>query len=341
MSYFDFFSNIMYKFPNGVTYNVKNIFTRPIIESTLQNTIDISDNQSPDQLSALLYEDPSLYYINLLNNDIVSDNYWPVTGAEYAENFSSKFAGYAFHMLENPELKPARGDVVVLKSDFIGFTPNNDDLEEITLSYGIIEKWDPTYRKLWIKNYSFGNTGSQTTSDFFKEDNRFYIFKRNQDGTYANDGSQVKASNVSGDSNAFVSDPNYPGNSGDEFTMKRVNLYTNSVHHFSIGDNDVELNPYTKNLVVSGSNISFDFTDFAGTTYNSGNTNGTCSFLDGYILSANGQTGPDNYPYTTSQKVISVEDMFRSQNDERRNIQVIPESVVGDIVESIEREFNG
>jgi hypothetical protein len=123
--------------------------------------------------------------------------------------------------------------------------------------------------------------------------------------------------------------------------MKRVNLYTNSVHHFSIGDNDVELNPYTKNLVVSGSNISFDFTDFAGTTYNSGNTNGTCSFLDGYILSANGQTGPDNYPYTTSQKVISVEDMFRSQNDERRNIQVIPESVVGDIVESIEREFNG
>jgi len=341
MSYFDFFSNTVYKFPNGVTYNVKNIFTRPVITSTQENTINISDNQSPDQLSALLYEDPSLYYINLLNNNIVSDNYWPVTGSEYTENFSSKFAGYAFHMLETPELKPARGDIIVLKSDFIGFTPNNDDLEDITLSYGIIEKWDPIYKKLWIKNYSFGNTGSQKENEFFKENNRFYIFKRNQDGSYSNDGSQVKASNVSGDNNAFSLDPNYPGNSGDEFTMKRVNLYSNSVHNFVVGDGDIQLNPYTKNIVVVGSNISYSFTDFAGTTYNSGNTNGTCSFLDGYILSANGQTGTDNYSYTTSQTVLTIEDAFKFQNEEQRSIQVIPESVVGQIVESIEREFNG
>ena len=340
MTYFDFFSNIEYKFPNGITENVKNIFRRPVINTTQENTIELSDNQSPDQLSILLYEDPSFFYINLLNNDVVSDNYWPVSGEEYTELLESEYAGYAFHILEEPELKPTRGDIFVLKSDFDGYTPDNSDLEDITLTYGIVENWDPNYRKMWIKNYSIGNTGSQTEDELFKEDNRFYLFKRNVDGSYGNDGSKINASNISGDNNAFALDPNYPGNSGDEFTMKRINLYSDSVNHFTLSS-DIQINPYTKNIFDSGLAPSYTITDFAGTTYNSGNTNGVCSVLEGYILSANGQTGTDNMPYNTSASVSTIEEIYQNQNDVKRKVRVLPQTIIGNIVENIKREFDG
>ena len=339
MTYFDFFNNIEYKFPNGVTENVKNIFRRPVINTTQEDTINLSDNQSPDQLSIMLYQDPSFFYINLLNNNIVSDNYWPVTGEEYTELLESEYAGYAFHMLEQPELRPNRGDIFVLKSDFDGYTPDNSDLEDITLTYGVVENWDPHYRKMWIKNYSMGNTGSQTEDELFKEDNRFYLFKRNRDGSYGNNGSKINVSNVSGDNNAFALDPNYPGNSGDEFTMKRVSLYLDSVHKFE-SSSGVQVSPYTKNIFIDGLAPSTSITEFAGTTYNSGNTNGPCSVLEGYILSANGQTGTDNMAYTTSINTSTIESVFQNQNEEKRNVRVLPETIIGNVVENIKRDFN-
>jgi len=340
MTYFDFFNNIEYKFPNGVTENVKNIFRRPVINTTQEDTIELSNNQSPDQLSILLYEDPSFFYINLLNNDIISDNYWPITGEEYTELLESEYAGYAFHMLEQPELLPERGDIFVLKSDFDGYTPNNSDLEDIILTYGVVENWDPDYRKMWIKNYSMGNTGSQTEDELFKEDNRFYLFKRNRDGSYGNNGSKIKVSNVSGDNNAFALDPNYPGNSGDEFTMKRVNLYSDSVYNFKL-TSDIQANPFSKNIFIEGVAPSTSITDFAGTTYNSGNTNGMCSILEAYILSANGQTGTDNMTYSSSAIVSSIQSIFQNQNELKRIVKVLPETTIGNIVENIKREFDG
>ena len=64
MAYFDFLSNIEYKFTDGLTKNVKSLFSRPILDTAEVNKIEISENQSPDQLSISLYGDPSLYYIN-------------------------------------------------------------------------------------------------------------------------------------------------------------------------------------------------------------------------------------------------------------------------------------
>ena len=349
MAYFDFLSNIEYRFPNGATHEVKNMFTRPVFSSNVDEDIVLSSNESPDNLATSLYENPSLYYLNLLYNNIVSNDYWPISGEEYNSEIQSKYAGYSFHMLETPGNTPETGDVVILKSDFDSFVPDEDDLSAQTLSYGIVETWNPTYRKMWIKNYQFGSTGAQSENDLFKEDNRFYIFKRNSDGEYP-DNSQILASNVSGDNNAFGSDPNYPGNSGDEFTMKRVTKYLNSIDMFENPADNIKINPFTKNIVFSGSfYAAISQTDFAGLTYNSGNTNGTCSLLEGFILSANGQTGPDNGPYTTPTSsnvnsgfyVKTIQDTILNKNEDQRNISIIPQSAVGDVIDAIESNFNG
>ena len=347
MAYFDFLSNIEYKFPNGVTHEVKNIFTRPVFSSNVDEDIIVNSNESPDKLSNSLYGDPSLYYMNLLYNNIISNNYWPISGEEYTSEIESKYAGYSFHMLETPETIPSTGDVIILKTDFDNFVPDEDDLSAETLSYGIVESWNPSYRKLWIKNYQFGTTGAQNETDLFKENNRFYIFKRNSDGQYPDD-SQIPASNVSGTNNAFSLDPNYPGNSGDEFTMKRVSKYLNSVDIFENPVSGVKINPFTKNIVFAGSvYTALSQIDFSGLTYNSGNTNGTCSLLEAFILSANGQTGSDNGPYTTpnpsstSFNVKTIQDTVLNANEEQRNISIIPQSSVGNVIDAIESDFNG
>ena len=349
MTYFDFLSNIEYKFSNGITHEVKNMFTRPVFSSTVDEDIILNSNESPDKLSNSLYGDSSLYYMNLLYNNIISNDYWPISGEEYTSEIESKYAGYSFHMLETPEIDPTTGDIMILKTDFDNFVPNEDDISAETLSYGIVESWSPSYRKLWIKNYQFGTTGAQSETDLFKEDSRFYIFKRNSDGQYPDD-SQIRASNVSGDNNAFASDPNYAGNSGDEFTMKRVSRYLNSIDIFENPSDSIKINPFTKNIAFSGSfYTAISQTDFAGLTYNSGNTNGTCSLLEGFILSANGQTGPDNGPYTTPNSsdvnssfyVKTIQDSVLGANDEQRNISIIPQSAVGDVIDAIESDFDG
>jgi len=345
MAYFDLFSNIEYKFPNGVTHEVKNIFTRPVFSSNVDESLELSNNQSPDSLAISLYEDPSLYYLNLLYNNIISDNYWPISGEEYTSAIESTYAGYSFHILETPENPPSIGDVIILKSDFDGFVPDEDDLTAQTLSYGIVESWNPTYRKMWIKNYQFGSTGAQSEVDLFKEDTRFYIFRRNADGEYPED-SQIRASNISGDNNAFALDPNYAGNSGDEFTMKRVSNYLSSIDIFENSVQNIKINPFTKNIVFTGSAYTANSqVDFSGLTYNSGNTNGTCSLLEGFILSANGQTGPDGDLYTTpsntSFRVKTIQDSVLNQNQDERNISIIPQSTVGDVIQAIASDFNG
>ena len=189
--------------------------------------------------------------------------------------------------------------------------------------------------------WSQTSTGAQTADNIFKENNRFYLFKKTIDGSYENDGSQIQVTNVSGDNNAFALDPNYPGNSGDEFTMKRVSEFQNSVSHFETLDGAVELNPYTKNIVLLGENFSYNITDFAGTTYNSGNTNNSCSLLEGYILSANGQTGTNNRLYTTQQRITTMLDVAIENNTNLKTIDVLPESSIGNIIENIKRNFDG
>ena len=82
--------------------------------------------------------------------------------------------------------------------------------------------------------------------------------------------------------------------------------------------------------------------DINGVTYNSANTNSTCSLLDAYILSRGGQTGPDSVPYSLNYRVSIEKETSRldKENEDKRYIRALKKPVVGAVVEKLKRAFN-
>ena len=330
--YFDFFKKINYIF-NGVSHQVKNIFSRPIISTKEVTSIRIDNENTPDKSANNLYGTSGVFYINTLINNITQKDMWPKTQIEFVESVSSDYPGYAFHILETPSEKLERGDIVVLNSD-LGQCPVGDI--ECYPSYGMIESWEPITRKIWIKNFVIGTTGITPENLLFKENARFKIFKRD-----SKDVVDLKGISISNES-AFRSDPNYTFEDG-VFTMKKVSSYVDSAHEFvHFGDNSIVLNPLQQNYSSSYTSDAIIFNSFVG-EYNSGNTNGTCSLIDAYILQANGQTGTDKANYVVDHRFrpTSVMDYLTLENENDRYIYAANRSAVPKIIDDIERQLNG
>lgn len=343
--YFNYFNKFNYNFGSvGGSYEVCDIFSRPVILTAQADTLRVSDDETPDQLAETLYDDNELFYANLLLNNVRNKNDWPKNEVEFTRYIDNEYFGFSFHILELPEVQIRRGDLLVLAADIpetagsAGECTDPNDLDCFG-TYGLVEEWDSNLRKLWVKKYSIGGAGVQSDSDFFKQDNKFKLFRRNQFGTFDNDPIQIS------NEPAFASDPNYTFAAG-EFTMKRVEKYQKSTDKFvftngSIGGNDTNINPYNLNISNSNSNTA----RISGTTYNSALGNTGCSVLDAYILSAGGQTGPDTYPgpYQLSNRVstTSEKSSLDSANEELRYIRALKKSVVGNVAEELKRKFNG
>ena len=76
--------------------------------------------------------------------------------------------------------------------------------------------------------------------------------------------------------------------------------------------------------------------------YNSGNTNGSCSLLDAYILEANGQTGPDKSNYILDYRFEPdvVINRLTLENENERYIYAANKSAIPTIIDDIERQLN-
>lgn len=337
--YFKYFKNFNYNFGStaDTSYEMKNIFSRPVIETNAIDVLRINNDQSPDQTAQTLYDDNSLFYVNLLLNNILNKNDWAINELDFVNKLETTYSGYSFHILEAPSENLNKGDLVVLDADIFGDNCTDPNDLSCFITYALIENWDPILRKLWIRVYTFGELGAQNVTDFFAEGNKFRIYKRNADGSFNSDG--VLMTNRG----AFLSDPNYMADF-DEcaclFTMKRVEPYTESLSKFKykIGSQEIGLNPYTIN--ESSTNASLD--DINGVTYNSANTNSTCSLLDAYILSRGGQTGPDSVPYSLNYRVSIEKETSRldKENEDKRYIRALKKPVVGAVVEKLKRSFN-
>ena len=62
--YFDFLNDITYTFGKKgkeVSYTMKDMFSRPVIETTGADRARIDNSESPDQSAHTLYGDPSLF----------------------------------------------------------------------------------------------------------------------------------------------------------------------------------------------------------------------------------------------------------------------------------------
>ena len=330
--YFDFFKNVNYLF-NGVSHQVKNIFNRPVISTKQVTSIRIDNENSPDKSALDLYGDSNAFYINALINNITQKELWPQSQLEFSNALSTDYGGYAFHILEEPSTELERGDIIILNGDLGQCEAGDVDCYP---SYGIIHEWDPRLRKIWVKYFVLGTNTTTTESLFFKENNRFKIYKRNSNDVIDNlDG--VSVSNE----RAFQDDPNYTFDS-NLFTMKRISSYVNSANEFVYSSNGNVINPLQTNFSVHYSSDTVVFDSFVG-EYNSGNTNGTCSLLDAYILEANGQTGTDkgNYIVDYRFRPTNVLNYLTLENENERYIYAANRKAVPTIVDDIERQLNG
>ena len=335
--YFKYFKKFTYSF--GATadtlYEMTDIFSRPVIETNAVDILRINNDQSPDQTAQTLYDDNSLFYVNLLLNNIINKNDWAINELDFVNKLETTYGGYSFHILEAPSENLNRGDLVVLDADIYGDGCTDPNDLECFITYGLIEDWDPILRKIWMRVYTFGELGAQNVTAFFAEGNKFRIYKRNVSGTFNSDG--VLINNES----AFDSDPNYEfDDCACLFTMKRVGQYTDSLSKFKYktGSQEMGLNPYTINESSTNSSLN----DINGTTYNSANTNSTCSLLDAYILSVGGETGPDSVPYSLNYRVSIEKETSRldKENEDKRYIRALKKPVVGAVVEKLKRAFN-
>ena len=330
--YFNFIKKINYAF-NGVSHQVKNIFSRPIVTTNKVTSIRIDNENTPDKSALNLYDDPNLYYINALINNITDKQLWPVSQLEFSEQLESVYGGYAIHILETPSVTLKKGDIIVLNNDLGQCDAGDIDCWP---TYGLVETWDPVLRKLWIKNFAIGSTSLTTESNFFKDNVRFKIFQRDSDSTI-NDLDGVPISNET----AFRSDPNYTFEA-NVFTMKRVSKYIDSAHSFSYSSDIVTtINPLQTNFSVDYSSDTSVFDSFVG-EYSSGNTNGTCSLLDAYILEHNGQTGTDGTTYDVDYRFISTTflNYITLENENERYIYAANRDAIPKIIDDIERQLN-
>ena len=326
--YFNFLNKINYLF-NGVSYQVKNIFRRPVVSTREVIGIRVDNENTPDKSAIDLYGNPDVFYVNPLINNITQKELWPKTQLEFAESITNEYAGYAFHILEIASDDLERGDIIVLSADLEQCDAGDIDCYP---TYGIVEEWIPELRKVWVKNFVIGTKNDATSeSDFFAENNKFKVFKRNSNDVVSNLNGVSISNQV-----AFDSDPNYTF-VANIFTMKRVSLYVDSAQKFNFSTDNVDFNPLIKNGITG--NI---FTTFVG-EYNSGNTNGTCSALDAYILEKNGQTGPDGVTFSLDSRYrpTVVLDYLTAENDNERYIYAANREALPSIVDDIERQLNG
>jgi len=122
------------------------------------------------------------------------------------------------------------------------------------------------------------------------------------------------------------------------FKMKQVHPYLTSVINFEFYGRTTftVLNSYMKNL-----SESYDINSYVG-EYNAGNTNGTCSLIDAYILQANGQTGSDDERFVVDTRISSKElkQNLIEENEEKRYVNFLKKPLVGNVVEALKREYN-
>lgn len=98
MSYFNNFSNILYKFGSEPTENVFQDISQyvQIVDEIKDNLnfylpYEILEGERPDQLSQKLYGTPSMYWTFFLMNDNIRQSGWPLTAPQIQDLVAKQF----------------------------------------------------------------------------------------------------------------------------------------------------------------------------------------------------------------------------------------------------------
>lgn len=168
MKYFSFFPTIKYRFSDGTSRQIVNLFSRPELNivddfgfNVKGNIYTIEDGKSPDAISREIYEDPEYFWSILLSNNII-DFYkeWPISYTYWEEELFKTNSEYTFYVPHNIDVK--KNDIVVKKK------PNSPSLFDVS-NYGIISDSDKFLRSFNV-NMIVGN---------INESDEYYILRQN------------------------------------------------------------------------------------------------------------------------------------------------------------------
>lgn len=185
MSYFNNFPIVKYNYPDGSVMDSTFIFTRPDITLVDRDGYNIEgvqyvieDGKSPDNVSKEIYGDSSLFWIILLQNNIIDFyNEWPIMYNDWLQQLSIINSNYSF--FTNFIMDIQKNDIIVKYRADIATLFEEDN-------YGIITEYDPFFRRFDVKMTKGEINQNDPYMILRKENNTFKIIKTPDNRTYQN-----------------------------------------------------------------------------------------------------------------------------------------------------------
>jgi len=283
--------------------------------------------QKPEDIAREVYNDPNMWWVVLLFNDIVDPfNEWLYTDREMNDKLDDFYQGYSYFFMEQPAALP--GDVLIKRD------PDAEGGIDID-NFGYIDEYDPLLHKIDVKKIKGTISESDEVQLFRKNDltgNYDMVSGFGATGCYPSFAGNTYCNEIPAPLSEEDDDPwqaPYCATAGSSFgiVQKRTTIL-DSVKEFStVGDPTNPVSPYSG---ITG--IAAGTNEPSGDFYTIGNICGlTSCILYRYIR--------NNLPSTvnaTSRKTV-----FINNNDKKRTIKLIKPILVSKIQSEIAELFSG
>ena len=227
MEYFNNFPKLSYKFPNNVSIEMLDIFRnvkmkRLLDKPELFEYYTLTDGERPEGIANKYYEDPSLYWLVLMANDIENVNTeWPRFSADQDRVLSNQYSGYAFFF--DDEMKLQKGDIIAKYDVSAEGTVSGD--------YGVVYDHDFSLNKTEVRNHNFTSSTITTGTSGLST---YYVFRETGNGQFTTLGNQLTPKRIENLRNAvlyfrhkdgYVLSPSLKLTTASAFNNLDVNLY--------------------------------------------------------------------------------------------------------------------
>lgn len=186
--YFDYFPTLEYKFQNGNTLELVDIFRKvSFTQTTLTNdsifdTYYTTNGANPEIISFNLYSSSEYSWMLFASNRILNPHTdWPREYTSFLTELNSKYNGTAYYICRIPDLLPGDVMIKITKTSCSGTTASEVytdcvfSYEAPIVTYKIIKEWNQKFRYLVGVG---GGSGSFSVNDTFA------ILRKDSNGDY-------------------------------------------------------------------------------------------------------------------------------------------------------------
>jgi hypothetical protein len=186
--YFDYFPTLEYKFQNGNTLELIDIFRKvSFTQTTLANdsifdTYYVTNGANAEITSFNLYSSSQYSWVLFSSNRMLNPHTdWPREYTSFLTELNSKYNGTAYYICRIPDLLPGDVMIKITKASCSGTTANEVytscvfSYESPIVTYKIVKEWNQKFRYLVAVG---GGSGSFSVNDTFA------ILRKDSNGNY-------------------------------------------------------------------------------------------------------------------------------------------------------------